>query len=151
MNVLIADDHIGVRLAISKVLREEVADLAIAEAKNLGELFATSFHEQPQLVLLDWELSGLPSAVMLSLPAYNPKRRKSDLRRNVVLFSLHNLNSHPTVIVLSSHPEARDVAMLVGADAFVLKGGQPEDLLYTLRSVMKERARRKPKNAKNSP
>ena len=123
MKVLIADDHIGVRSAISKVLKEEVIDLAIAEAKNLGELFATSFHEQPQLVLLDWELSGLPSAVTISLPSDDPKRRRSELRRNVVLFSLHNLTSHPPVIVLSSHPEARDVAMLVGADAFVLQGG----------------------------
>jgi DNA-binding NarL/FixJ family response regulator len=126
-------------LAISTVLREEIADLTVAEAKNLGELFATSFHQQPQLVLLDWELSGLPSAVAMSLSPENPKRRKGELRRNVVLFSLHNLTSHPAVIVLSSHPEARDVAMLVGADAFVLKGGQPEDLLHTLRTVMKSK------------
>ena len=137
MNVLIADDHIGVRLAISKVLREELSDLAIAEAKNLGELFATSFHEQPQLVLLDWELSGLPSAVTMSLPSDDPKRRRSELRRNVVLFSLHNLTSHPSVIVLSSHPEARDVAMLVGADAFILKGGPPHELFEILHSIVR--------------
>ena len=137
MNVLIADDHIGVRSAISRVLKEEVNDLVIAEVKNLGELFAASFHQQPNLVLLDWELSGLPSAVMMSLPADDPKRRHGELRRNVVLFSLHNLTSHPAVIVLSSHPEAQQAALFVGADAFVLKGGPPQEVFDTLRSIVR--------------
>lgn len=137
MRVLIADDHIGVRSAIRHVLRERISDSIVVEAANLGELFAESFRQQPNLVLLDWELSGLPSAATISLAADNPKRRQSDLRRNVVLFGLHNLRSHPWVIVLSSHPEAHQVALFVGADAFVLKGGEPQELFDTLQSLMK--------------
>jgi DNA-binding NarL/FixJ family response regulator len=132
VNVLIADDHIGVRSAISRVLKEEIKDLVIVEAKNLGELFVSSFHEQPHLVFLDWELSGLPSAVMLSLPADDPKRRRSEQRRNVVLVSLRNLTSQPSIVVLSSHPEARQAALIGGADAFILKGGPPHELFETL-------------------
>lgn len=136
MRVLIADDHIAVRSAICRVLNEEINDMVVIEAANLGELFATSFHEQPHLVFLDWELSGLPSAITMSLPADDPKRRRSEQRRNVVLLGLHKLTSHPSVIVLSSHPEARQVALIGGADAFILKGGPPQELFRILRSVL---------------
>ncbi|MFZ5859022.1 MAG: response regulator [Chloroflexota bacterium] len=134
MRVLIADDHIGVRSAIRRVLVERIRDSAVVEAANLGELFARSFRQQPNLVLLDWELSGLPSAATMSLAANDAKRRHSELRRNVVLFGLHNLTSHPWIIVLSSHPEARQSALFVGADAFVLKGGAPQELFDALHS-----------------
>lgn len=136
MHILIADDHNGVRSAISRVLKEEISDLIIAEAKNLAELFATSFSQQPQLILLDWELSGLPSATMMSLPVEDPKRKHDERRRNVVLHGLHNLTSHPAVIVLSSHPEARQAALAGGADAFVLKGGPPQELFHTLHAIL---------------
>ena len=136
MRILIADDHIAVRSAVSRVLKEEVDEMVVVEATNLGELFAASFHQQPQLVLLDWELSGLPSAVMMSFPSDDPKRRRSEQRRNVVLLGLHRLTSHPAVIVLSSHPEARQAALVGGADAFILKGGPPQELFKTLRAVL---------------
>jgi DNA-binding NarL/FixJ family response regulator len=139
VRVLIADDHIGVRSAIRRVLRERIDDSVVVEAANLGELFAESFRQQPNLILLDWELSGLPSAATMSLTADNPKRRQSELRRNVVLFGLHNLRSRPWVIVMSSHPEARQMALFVGADSFVLKGGVPQELFDTLHSLAKSK------------
>lgn len=135
MRILIADDHIAVRSALSYVLKEKLDETTVAEATNLSELFAASFNQQPDLVLLDWELSGLPSAAMMSFPADDPKRRRSDQRRNVVVLSLHNLESHPSVIALSSHPEARLAALTGGADAFILKGGPPQELFGILRSL----------------
>ncbi len=134
MHILIADDHIAVRSAICRVLKEELTDPTIATAINLGELFALSRSLQPDLILLDWELSGFPSAITMSLPPDDPKRRRSEQRRNVIILSLHNLDSHPSIIVLSSHPEARQVALVGGADAFVLKGGQPRELFETLQA-----------------
>jgi DNA-binding NarL/FixJ family response regulator len=134
VRILIADDHIAVRSALGYVLKEKLDDTVIADATNLSELFAASFNQQPDLVLLDWELSGLPSAATMSLPNGDPKRRRSDLRRNVVVLSLHNLESHPSVIALSSHPEARLAALTGGADAFILKGGPPRELFGILRS-----------------
>ena len=149
MRVLIADDHIGVRSAIRRVLRERIRDSAVVEASNLGELFARSFRQQPDLVLLDWELSGLPSAATMSLAGNDPKRRHSELRRNVILFGLHNLTSHPRVIVLSSHPEARQTALFVGADAFVLKGGAPQELFDALHSFTRIKKNQPQKGSDN--
>lgn len=134
MRILIADDHIAVRSTLGYVLKEKLDDTVLGEATNLSELFAASFNQQPDLVLLDWELSGLPSAAMMSLPSDNPKRQRSEKRRNVVVLSLHNLESHPSVIALSSHPEARLAALTGGADAFILKGGPPQELFGILRS-----------------
>lgn len=130
---MIADDQAWVRSALRSLLKEEKGIIIVGEASNLGELFSVSYREQPDLVLLDWELSGFPS-LAASLSIDNPNRRRSEQRRNVVLLDLHKLNSHPVVIVLSSHPEARQSSLAGGADAFVLKGGPPEELLKALRS-----------------
>lgn len=132
---MIADDQVVVRSAISRLLKEEKNITVVGEATNLGQLFTVSYREQPDLILLDWELSGFPSAVM-SLPAEDPKRRRSEQRRNVVILDLHKLRSHPMIIVLSSHPEVRKISMVGGADAFVLKGGPPDELLKVLHSLM---------------
>jgi len=72
----------------------------------------------------------------MSLPADDPKRRRSEQRRNVVILDLHKLLSHPAIIVLSSHPEVRKISMVGGADAFVLKGGPPDELLKVLNSLI---------------
>jgi DNA-binding NarL/FixJ family response regulator len=135
VRVLIADDQVAVRSAIRRLLKEEQNITVVGEATNLGELFTVAYREQPDLILLDWELSGFPSAVM-SLPSEDPKRRRSEQRRNVVILDLRKLQSHPAVIVLSSHPEVRKISMVGGADAFVLKGGPPKELLAVLRSLI---------------
>jgi DNA-binding NarL/FixJ family response regulator len=135
VRVLIADDQAVVRSAIHRLLREVPGITDIIEVTNLGELFSVSYREQPDLVLLDWELSGLPSSVM-SLPYDDLKRRRSEQRRNVVLFDLHKLRSHPAILVLSSNPEIQRISLAGGADAFVLKGGPPEELLRTLHSLL---------------
>ena len=134
MRVLIADDQAWVRSALRSLLTEEKNILVVGEASNLGELFSISYREQPDLILLDWELSGFPSSA-ISLSADHPDRRRSEQRRNVVLLDLHKLNSHPALVVLSSHPEACQASLTGGADAFVLKGGPPEELLKVLRSI----------------
>jgi DNA-binding NarL/FixJ family response regulator len=135
VRVLIADDQVAVRSAIRRLLNEEPAITVIGEATNLGQLFSVSYRGQPDLILLDWELSGFPMAVM-SLPPDDPKRRRSEQRRNVVIWDLHKLQSHPAVIVLSSHPEVRKISLAGGADAFVLKGGPPDELLNAIQPLL---------------
>jgi DNA-binding NarL/FixJ family response regulator len=134
VRVLIADDQVAVRSAIRRLLNEEQGITVIGEATNLGELFSVSYRGQPELILLDWELSGFPTAVM-SLPPDDPKRRRSEQRRNVVMLDLHKLQSHPAIIVLSSQPEVRQISLAGGADGFVLKGGPPEELLDALHTL----------------
>ncbi len=136
MRILIADDQVTVRSAIRRVLDEEPDLTVVAEAANLGELISASYRQQPDLILLDWELSGFPTTVM-SLPREDPKRRHSEQRRNVVILELHKLPSHPFVIVLSTSPEAREASLAGRADAFILKGASPDELLDTIHHLLK--------------
>lgn len=69
----------------------------------------------PDVVLLDWELPGLPAAP--SLPR------------------LHSHCPNLQVIALSGRPNAREAALDAGADAFVSKGDPPERLLAALAAV----------------
>ncbi len=135
MHILIADDQATVRSAIRHALKEELGLTKITDAVNLSELFSFAYRHQPDLILLDWELSGLPSAAM-SLAFDDPKRRRSEQRRNVVLLDLHKLDSHPFVIVLSTYPEARRASLAGGADAFILKGASPNELVNVIRTLM---------------
>ena len=63
----------------------------------------------PDLILLDWELPGLPGGALLQL--------------------LHDFCPRLQVIALSGRPEARQAALDAGADAFASKGEPPERLL----------------------
>lgn len=136
VRILIADDQVAVRSAIRRVLGEEPDLTVVAEAANLGELVSASYRQQPDLILLDWELSGFPTTVM-SLPANDPKRRQSEQRRNVVILELQKLESHPFVLVLSTFPEVRETSLKGHADAFVLKGVSPNELLDTIHLLLK--------------
>ncbi len=135
MHVLIADDQTAVRSALRRVLHEIPNVTDVEEAANLSELFSFSYKHHPDLIFLDWELSGLPSSA-LSLPKTDPIRHRSEQIHNVVILNLHKLESHPRVIVLSTNPEAQDVSLSGGADAFVLKGASPIALENAIRKYI---------------
>jgi DNA-binding response OmpR family regulator len=64
------------------------------------------------LVLLGWELPGLPAVDSL--------------------LALRQIRSDLMVIALSGRPEARQVALDAGANAFVSKSDPPERLLAAI-------------------
>jgi DNA-binding NarL/FixJ family response regulator len=69
----------------------------------------------PDLIMLDWELTHLPI---------------SD-----VIPALRHLYPSIKIVAMSSHPEASKTALAAGVNAFVSKGEQPEKLLHTLNSL----------------
>ena len=69
---------------------------------------------RPELVLLDEDLA---------------EEQLSEL-----ITSLHRLDFHPAVLVLVGTQTER-AALVVGADAFVLKSAPPKDLLVTIRRI----------------
>lgn len=132
VRVLVADDEISVRSALRRLLKEEPGIELVGEAANLGELVRQALAKEPDLILLDWELSGLPSARAF----YNGDTvqwTRAERKRNVVLVSLHNMYSHPQIIALSSRPEVRESALRAGVDAFVDKGNPPLRLIGEIR------------------
>jgi len=119
MRVLLADDQTEVRWALRVLLQEEPrVDLA-GEVTKTQELVRQVQLTQADLILLDWELPGRPTAAILSV--------------------LHSLPCRPKIIALSGRPEAQQAALAAGADAFVSKGDPPEQLLSVLRAICSKR------------
>jgi DNA-binding NarL/FixJ family response regulator len=112
MRVLLADDEAKVVSAL-RLLLEQQPNMAIAgEAPDSAHVLAQVAAARPDLVLIDWELPGMPAR---------------DLIRALLKQAPGML-----VIALSGRPEARAAAIKAGAIAFVSKGDPPETVLATL-------------------
>jgi DNA-binding NarL/FixJ family response regulator len=112
MRVLLADDQAKVRSALRLLLEHQPGVNILGEAVDTTGLLDWVNAVCPGLVLLDWELPGLPASVLLPLL----HARCPDLR----------------VIALSSRPESRQAALDAGTDAFVSKGDPPESLVRAI-------------------
>ena len=113
MRVLLADDQQQVRSALRVLLELEPDVQIVGEAADSTGVLLAAARKESDLVLLDWELPGLPPDQLLRLLRYE----------------------HPTLAVvgMSSRPEARVAAVAAGVDAFVCKGDAPDELLETVR------------------
>jgi DNA-binding NarL/FixJ family response regulator len=115
MRVILADDQAKVRSALRLLLEHEPDVEVLGEAVDTTGLLDWVTAMCPNLVLLDWELPGLPAAALLPrLKCHCPALR---------------------VIALSVQPESRQAALDAGADAFVCKGDPPEQLLIAMDEV----------------
>lgn len=118
MRVLLADAHPKVRWALRTVIREEPGLTVVGEVSDVEHLLAEARAQHPDLIFLEWELSGRPGEELLAV--------------------LGALNHGSRVIVLSSRPEARQAALAAGAEAFVSKADAPQQLLAALRRLVQE-------------
>ena len=115
MRVIVADDQAKVRSALRLLLEYEPQVEILGEAVDTTGLLDWVKAVCPDLVLLDWELPGLPATALLPLlKCHCPALR---------------------VIALSSRPEAYQLALEAGADAFASKGDPPERLLRALDEI----------------
>jgi DNA-binding NarL/FixJ family response regulator len=112
MRILLADDQAHLRSSLQMLLKQEQEMTVVGQVSEATELVIQIGMTHPDLVLLDWELPGLPDIGSMS--------------------GLHGINPNLRVIVLSGRPEIRREALAAGADAFVSKADPPERLLATL-------------------
>jgi DNA-binding NarL/FixJ family response regulator len=112
VRVLLADDQPKVRSALRLLIEQELAFSVVGEAGAADELVRGILTNDPHIVLLDWELPGLPDAHKLD-------------RMRLIDPAIH-------VIVLSGQPEARQPALAEGADMFVSKADPPDGVLRAL-------------------
>jgi len=117
MRVLLADDQPNVRSALRLLLEQELGLREVGEATNVSGLLSQVETNCPALVLLDWELPGRKGLELV--PA------------------MKTICPELVVIALSSRPEARQEALRAGADAFVSKGGSPEEVLATIKKYQR--------------
>ena len=122
MRVLLADKQSQVRSALQILLKQEPDILVVGEASEAHTLLAQITTIKPDIVLLDWSLTGLP--------AIGP------------LQTLRTVCPNLRIIALSERPEACDQALSAGADAFISKADPPEQLLATLHAINGNRNRR---------
>lgn len=121
MRVLLADDQAKVRSALRLLLEHQPGVEILGEAVDTTGLLDWVKATHLDLVLLDWELPGLPAMTLLPL-----------------------LQSHQPglqVVALSGRPEAGQAALTAGADAFVSKGDPPEVLMAALDACRRGKAR----------
>lgn len=117
MFVILADDQFDVRCAL-RLLLEQEADLElVSEAVNTFELLSQLSTACPDLVLLDWELPGLPVLDLLA--------------------GVQHICPDTRIIALSGRPEACEQAAQAGVPGFVSKGDPPERLLAVVRRVLR--------------
>lgn len=112
VRVMLADDQMKVRSALRLLIEQELAFNVVGEAGAADELLRGILKAYPQVVLLDWELPGLPDQHKLdSMRLIDPQLR---------------------VIALSGQPEARKQALAEGVDLFVSKSDPADGVLKAL-------------------
>lgn len=121
VRVFIVDDQPQVRSALKLLLKQESDMMVVGEASSLTKALELIADLQPEVLLLDWGLTGPGAAEAFS--------------------TLRAVSPDLLVVALSGRPEARGAAMDAGADAFVSKGDPPEQLLATIEACRGRLAR----------
>jgi len=118
MDIVLASEEYDLRLALEMLFREEPGAYVVGTASHAQALLALVQTTCPDLALLDWDLPGLPPAQVLA--------------------QVQIAECQPKIIVLGKEPDARGPALAAGADAFVVKGEPPGQLLAALRQVISQ-------------
>jgi len=103
-------------LAIDLLLREEPGLNVVGVARETKSLLALLRVVRPGVLLLDWVLSGQPLTDVLAKILEWPDR--------------------PKIIVLGTIDDDREAILAAGADAFVVKGEAPQQLLTEIHQLV---------------
>ena len=115
MRVLLIDNQAHVRSAIQFLLDQQPGISVIGTADSSDVLLEQAHLLRPDIVLISWELWRKPAAEFRT--------------------ALRALDVRPKVIVFSSRPEAEQMALKSGADAFVCAYDPPETFLNVLQTI----------------
>jgi DNA-binding NarL/FixJ family response regulator len=115
LNILIGDVQSRVRFGLHVLLEEQPGWQVAGEAIDAQALLDRIRGGCPDLVLLDWELPGMPAEELLA----TIRRACPGLR----------------VIFMSGKDELREAALRAGADVFAYKADPPEKLLRLIREL----------------
>jgi DNA-binding NarL/FixJ family response regulator len=113
MDTLLATARSDLRFALEVLLREEPGIAVVGTATGTEGLLALMKSTSPDLVVLDWNLPGRPPADLIA--------------------AARVLDDPPYIIVLGKDSASRQAAQDAGADAFVLRGDPPGELLAAIR------------------
>jgi DNA-binding NarL/FixJ family response regulator len=119
MNILIGDAQPRVRFGLRLLFEQQPGWKVVGEVEEAQALLDAIRLGCPDLVLLDWELPGMPAEELLSL-----------IRQQCPCLG---------VVFMSGNLELRSMALLAGADIFAYKADPPEILLEQIREFIVEK------------
>ena len=119
MNILIGDAQPRVRFGLRLLFEQQPGWKVTGEADDAEALLDAVRFRCPDLVLLDWELPGMPAEELLAL--------------------IRQVCPRLGVIFMSGRIELRPMALQAGADIFAYKADPPEKLLEQIRGFMVEK------------
>ncbi len=108
LKILIGDAHPRVRFGLRLLLEQQPGWEVAGEAEDARMLLAHVFSGCPNLVLLDWELPGMPVEELLAV--------------------IRQACPHLRIIFMSGKNEQREAALQAGAAMFFYKADSPERL-----------------------
>ncbi|GLQ72498.1 response regulator [Vibrio penaeicida] len=117
-NVLIVDDHPLMRKGIAQLLSFEDEFSVVGEASNGPDALAIALKVQPDLILLDLNMKGMSGLDTLKA------LRSEDIEARIV------------VLTVSDSPNDIDVMVKAGADGYLLKDTEPDDLIALIKESM---------------
>lgn len=118
--ILLADDNITLRSALALLLETRLHAQIVAQVTTMNGLLSEAGSTQPDIVIMDWELSG-------------------ELAQNSIA-ALRKLSPLSRIIVTSARPEVSAAANQ--ADGFLCKTDPPEaviELIQTQASTLHEK------------
>lgn len=115
MRIFIACADERLRLALLMLLDHEPGMVVVGMSDRLPGLLAQLQGSQPDVLLLDWELSDQPMTDLLT--------------------DVHNLERRPETIVLSTRPQEKENIMAAGAYYLICEDAPPDKLLPVLNDI----------------
>jgi two-component system, NarL family, nitrate/nitrite response regulator NarL len=115
LNILIGDVQPRVRFGLRLLLEQQPGWIVTGQAADAQALLDYLRFGCPDLVILDWELPGMPAQELLR-----------EIRQTC---------PHLRVIFMSGKGELRQMALQAGADVFAYKADPPEKLLGLIHAV----------------
>jgi two-component system nitrate/nitrite response regulator NarL len=118
--ILLADDNPDIRSSIRLLVETRLDVKLINEASDMEHVLVQVEDSQPDCIILDWRLPGLPT-----------RERISVLRSKL---------PHIKVIIINTNQNLEKLALAEGADAFICKTDPPSKLLDVLQKLCQEKA-----------
>jgi len=115
MRILLAIERSDLRLGLEMLLDEQPGFTVAGSINDAASLLALVKTARPDLVVLEWDL---PGGLLTD-----------------VLDRVQDDALCPAIIILGVDASTEQPALAAGADAFVLKGDPPEELLIALQRI----------------
>lgn len=113
--ILVVDDHPMLRKGVIDLLQLEEDLAAVGEASSGEEALSITRDYEPDLILLDLNMKGMDGIATIKA------LRNQDVFSRIVIFSV------------SDNPDCIREAINAGADGYILKDSEPEELISLVR------------------